>query len=407
MKSLLLRSSSLVCVFALSLLTAHHVMAASLDTILSDMPTPESVLQKIKGRNAEQTLGRQCQAVTALASLIQSSPLLSYNESNSAPAIKLREIYSNTRTTLMQQYDHEVKSLAVEKNKKEWFRWCEGMDENLKQASTALQKDEILALLGPVARKTYEERSLAEQQARATQPVAYEKQDSISNNFRKKHFQGLLALGILALLIWVARLASNGRTQYDANQYLLNGKKYNLHQYTGTVEEAQKRDVLEIKSSGGGGHLHNGTGYVAPPQITSTTHTYDDIYLKAKDGSEHLVQLLNWNVASKQGNVLQALWLIPAGSKHATDYTLIHNHNTGKSYWQDSLLSSIHGLSEISKAVWILGIPFITAVFWVMYGEVIGVLTGIGGIIWYIKIYTTTRQAVNKTKAHLSSLLTP
>lgn len=117
------------------------------------------------------------------------------------------------------------------------------------------------------------------------------------------------------------------------------GRNYRTHSFTGALLDHKKRSVTEVKGSGGGGsgYTYRGTGMSsqAPIRITSTTTTHDDMILQAADGQEEAFQLLDFDLAARDGHTLTVLWAIKRG-KASGSYFAVYNHNTRSNYFQNA-----------------------------------------------------------------------
>lgn len=107
------------------------------------------------------------------------------------------------------------------------------------------------------------------------------------------------------------------------------GKEYEIYSVTGRVLDAKKHYETRVSGGGGGGYSNQGTGYTAPVKISSTTVIHDTIFLEDQDGKEHALELTNYNIVSREGNEMTAVWAIKKNKKNGP-YVAIFNHTLSK-----------------------------------------------------------------------------
>lgn len=121
----------------------------------------------------------------------------------------------------------------------------------------------------------------------------------------------------------------------------INGKPYDRYHITGEVTGASKHLETQVSGGGGGGYSYQGTGssYTAP--VTSRTVTHDQIFVSNGDGKEHALRLQDWDVATRPGHRLTAVWLVRRG-KSSGPYVAIRNHTTDDTQYNMDALSRLH-----------------------------------------------------------------
>lgn len=124
-------------------------------------------------------------------------------------------------------------------------------------------------------------------------------------------------------------------------EILINGKVWRHHFVTGTVASAVKQLETKVSGGGGGGYSHQGTGYTAPVQISSTTTTHDNIFLVDGTGKEHAIRLQNWDLSVRETHQLTAIWLTKRNGKGAP-YVAIYNATLGETDYNENLLDKYH-----------------------------------------------------------------
>lgn len=163
-----------------------------------------------------------------------------------------------------------------------------------------------------------------------------------------------------------------------------NGKPYKLHSVTGRVLDTNTRSETEVHGSGGGGggYTHQGTGYnaTAPVEIESTTTRYTKIFLLDKEKNEHAVELVNFDVTCRTGNVLTLIWAIKQG-KDRGPYIAAYNHNTRDLQFDND---SLYDIAKPGIYMWyaIGGAAVLLGLMYGIGGFIGGALLGaIGGAI--------------------------
>jgi hypothetical protein len=100
---------------------------------------------------------------------------------------------------------------------------------------------------------------------------------------------------------------------------LNDGTQIWLRKDTGTVQSVKDWSETYVSSTGGGGHLSEGTGYVSAPTVTARSVHRQVFFLKYEDGTEKEcdTNLINVSV----GHQVTLVW----GAKQGKDY----GHNLG------------------------------------------------------------------------------
>lgn len=125
------------------------------------------------------------------------------------------------------------------------------------------------------------------------------------------------------------------------NQTIQLGKKYaTIHQFTGKVVGTSKNMETKVHGGGGGGYSYRGTGGSAPVRISSTTVVHDQLFIQSKEGEEKALQLQDFDLAVREGNIVTAMWGIPEG-KQEGPYFAIYNHSTKGQFISDKKIRDI------------------------------------------------------------------
>lgn len=101
---------------------------------------------------------------------------------------------------------------------------------------------------------------------------------------------------------------------------------------TGRVVGEKKWSETRISSSGGGGYINQGSGFISAPQVSTRVSTRHEFWLQAPDGEERCVELNDSNTAVREGQILTAVWGARVG-KESGPYLFVHNHTAAKESW--------------------------------------------------------------------------
>lgn len=144
---------------------------------------------------------------------------------------------------------------------------------------------------------------------------------------------------------------------------------FDLHHFSGIVEESGKNMETRVSGGGGGGATYQGTGGTAPVSITSRTVVHDQLFLTNKEGKERSFQLQDFNLACRRGNEVSVFWGIKKG-KSSGSYLAVKNHTTEQLFFDDNEISKMF-LNLWMQALIVLG--GIIAIFVISYlGYIIG-----------------------------------
>ncbi len=124
-----------------------------------------------------------------------------------------------------------------------------------------------------------------------------------------------------------------------SHEILINGKAYERYHVTGRVTGASKHLEMQVSGGGGGGYSYQGTGSTYSAPVTSRTVTHDQIFVADESGKEHALKLQNWDLATREGHDLTAVWLVKRG-KSSGPYVAIRNHTTDE---------TLHDMDELAK----------------------------------------------------------
>lgn len=180
------------------------------------------------------------------------------------------------------------------------------------------------------------------------------------------------------------------------------GKRYaTIHEFTGKVMSAQKNMETKVHGGGGGGYSYQGTGGTAPVRISSTTVVHDQVFLQSRDGQEIALQLQDFDLAVREGNIVTAMWVIPEG-KNEGPYFAIINHTTKARFVKDAKVRDIVQKcnrpididNNVLGCLLLVGIAVVLAVIWWP------LLIGFFGYAIYFE-FAVVRKYIKVLKAHI------
>lgn len=104
---------------------------------------------------------------------------------------------------------------------------------------------------------------------------------------------------------------------------------------TGTVLNSEKRSHSDTytSTSGGGGYIHQGTGYINAPKTTTrtvTTHTHE-FWLAKEDGTEQCIKLINADIPLREGQRITMISASREGNDQSPWIQLV-NHSANR-FW--------------------------------------------------------------------------
>jgi hypothetical protein len=114
-------------------------------------------------------------------------------------------------------------------------------------------------------------------------------------------------------------------------EFKFKNRKVEFSIISGVVISSDKRSETHLTSSGGGGHLTNGSGYIKAPTISSYSVTCHDFWLKTSDCQEVAIQLRGHDIPLRSGqNVTMLLANAPG---YVKAYVALVNHSSGSYYF--------------------------------------------------------------------------
>lgn len=170
-------------------------------------------------------------------------------------------------------------------------------------------------------------------------------------------------------------------------------KDVHLYAFSGEVVEQQKSTHTQVTNSGNTGGFGNN-------QQTNvyTTH-YNNIFIRALDGSEKNVEIVDKDFSARSGSKASILWGI-VGNKEEGPYVAVVNHDTGSVHTIRKPINDIAS-PPFYNMLLIIAAVFIALGFYDMFNGNLGsaiMMAAIGGSIIYW-IYARQKSLVAKVKA--------
>lgn len=178
-----------------------------------------------------------------------------------------------------------------------------------------------------------------------------------------------------------------------------NGKKVEFSAATGEVSGAHKHAETHVSSSGGGGYISQGSGFVSSPKITSTVVVKQEFFLKVDGGKPMPVQLSHWDVPLMDG---QKVTMIRASRGKGECWSHFVNHDTRQivQIAAVKVWSIEWGLVRKPWVSLLVGLALWIAVGYLLNG-VIGFLLAVG---FWIFEWMNLSKASKALNAHLCDL---
>lgn len=195
-------------------------------------------------------------------------------------------------------------------------------------------------------------------------------------------------------------------------QVEINNKQRTLLWLTGTVAGAQKNFGNEVHVSGGGGYVHQGSGFVNPVHVHSESIAHDRIFIYDHKGNEYDIKLRNWDVGCREGHLVTLVWLDRSENKRGSfitvnhtgnndNYLAIRNHTTGKTIYNSELITKMSRFNWILVCIIATCVCYVPGIFLFGKGHTMVAVTGfmcglwIWQRSWNNKIYRRWESEIN------------
>ena len=131
-----------------------------------------------------------------------------------------------------------------------------------------------------------------------------------------------------------ARLHAEQRMTADERTLEASGGQAWVRRFEGVVLHADRREEMQVTAVGGGGMVGPRGGYVAPPQVESTSVQHQTVFVRDDRGREESFELQDWNVPVRPGSRLAIVWGSRLGNERGS-FLAVRNIDTGDERWRD------------------------------------------------------------------------
>jgi hypothetical protein len=133
--------------------------------------------------------------------------------------------------------------------------------------------------------------------------------------------------------------------------------------HTGTVFGSQKHSQTHVYSSGGGGTVQGGTGYVAAPTVSSSVTTTHEFWIRTDHGEQIPVQIPSGNMPLADGQRVSLVHAQLAGAKDARPLIQIVNHSATQRWtFNDQCRRVVNATMPSPRATAIASIVVVVAI---------------------------------------------
>lgn len=114
---------------------------------------------------------------------------------------------------------------------------------------------------------------------------------------------------------------------WDLPKLMVDGAVVQLQVFTGVVMELRTWTETRVTSSGGGGAIYQGTGFVSGTRVSSHVTRHDELFVRDTEGNERSVRFTNVDLPVRNGSRVSTVLGIREGLSHG-HYVGIYNHDT-------------------------------------------------------------------------------
>jgi len=170
-------------------------------------------------------------------------------------------------------------------------------------------------------------------------------------------------------------------------------REVNLYSFTGQVVDQHRSTLTEVVDNRN-----------SPAMSTSTTTSYNKIFIRAADGEERDVHIVDKGFSVRQGSTASLIWGIPVG-KEKGEYLLVLNNDTGATHVIRKPCNDLAGPPFYNMLLIVFAIFLTLGLVGLFSGGIFSALIklaiGGGGIYWIYKGQKALIAQLQATAARL------
>jgi hypothetical protein len=167
---------------------------------------------------------------------------------------------------------------------------------------------------------------------------------------------------------------------------------------------SQTRSETRVESSGGGGYLNQGSGYVSAPTVTSKVTTKREFWVRPTQGPQVSVQLTDAEIAVADGQRVTLVYGWPKGyESDRTELVMVLNHDSERHL----IMSSSSLNTALAQSVRLWPIAVIVALVWAAAeydSEVFGYAAAAFFVYRAVRRFLVVKKAGKRIQAHLGDV---
>jgi hypothetical protein len=167
---------------------------------------------------------------------------------------------------------------------------------------------------------------------------------------------------------------------------------------------SQTRSETHVESSGGGGYLNQGSGYVSAPTVTSKVTTKREFWVRPTQGPQVSVQLTDGDMAVADGQRVTLVYGWPKGYEtDKTELVMVLNHDSERHL----IMSSSNLNTALAQSVRLWPIAVIVALIWAA-AEYNSEWFGYGAAAFFVyrvvRRFLVVKKAAKRIEEHLGAV---
>ena len=137
--------------------------------------------------------------------------------------------------------------------------------------------------------------------------------------------------------------------------------------FTGTVMSSSKWSETHVSSSGGGGYLHQGSGHVSAPTVSSTVKSKHEFWIQTADGHQIPVQLTDADFPLMPSQLITLVSAPSANKPNEHRWVFVRNHSAKQS-WILNAATTVTAAQMHPMRPWSIGVAVGLAVLGLLLG---------------------------------------